>query len=1227
MGLMGGERLANKSSEVAESAGAAWWWNFGQLLRRLRRAAAGVGAWGHGDGRILLFIYAPKDMGHDAMMGPRRATRAPPRHSTNYMFECPGSNHFTSSHHHQKMASASPEPPSRRIGKKRKRPLPSATIVMSASAFFCQFSTVLVVWTLGNLALSVFLVERHLQSGSNDGRADNLRQENKALLRNSTNSSGRQRGITKDARSTTDQTSPYIPATVVITGTVRNVKPKEFENIVGKLRKLGSYFEKYHILVYENNSRQSYKKKYQRVLDHNPLDCTFVSEEVTASKLARPDDTNRTVTPATYADKTTRLALARNKVLTLVQDRFGPPSGGYEYMIVTDFDHACGEGDQSIGYSPSVMREAFTLHGDEWDSLTFKHVPYWDFWAFRQRSPLEPKWWYNMYGPLKRQNSNQGDIKKWINSMSPSSLYEVESAFMMMAIYRIDKTIGAKYSGWGSREEEYGESDCEHVSFHRSMTKQNGARIRLWPVVYCQAAEGFSQHHAKMDREIGALGRLIAKDATGESQPKVKDDKSQLRGKVNLAKLGVKLNNKNKGRAVKGNIAVTSSKAVVAPARKLLYVQHQASDKIGGTVNVENVIWSRNWHKIANACPSVPDTYYKDQTAKVQQIGDLMRYFAGCKGGGIIWLRSGSTNRNSDVSTFIDHILPQMAEPFSLVTSDGDIPIPSRIKNAKKLLESPLLVHWYTQNCDGCNVESANYHEKLRPVPIGLDLHSRRDYDPASGLDSNSATSEVLRYILSLRAASMDHARDGALLVPPWNAATSAERTAAENAVGCIPHEKRADRIPVDKVWELLTKYRAGLSPRGNGMDTHRSWEMLLLGMTPIVKSGPLDKLYDGLPVIIVKDWEDLCQQNYLEEHLSAHSGTSIPDDVFTLQHWIKPISEGRTMGVTASNMAPQQVLEVTSRNELCGILEENGGRGSFEAVRITSCLQGALGGSGNALMEYYSIGLAGLAAGLNVLNGCSDPNTIQSYGLDIIAAQVPVALTWEEACEVQSCEAPGYPGTCRNHINNVAGVIRRDLQSFAKMWQSTHSSTEFDDVSIHWRCGDILTFPMGEYGFVQYETYAKAIESSLTEAGRNSEKISIGIVTAPLDIDRCRKFDCKAIDKCQELLDDMLSYLQDRFPEATINVRNDETEDILSSFARMVASDVVICGPSTFCVLPAISSMGQAAIVKSDKLYPWTNALAKVHDNIKIISDPFIASTEARSLELGALKSRLRND
>ena len=412
-------------------------------------------------------------------------------------------------------------------------------------------------------------------------------------------------------------------------------------------------------------------------------------------------------------------------------------------------------------------------------------------------------------------------------------------------------------------------------------------------------------------------------------------------------------------------------------------------------------------------------------------------------------------------------------------------------------------------------------------------------------------------------------------------------------------------------------------------MDTHRTWEMLFLGMTPIVKSGPSDKLYDGLPVVIVKGWEDLCRQNYLEERLLALSSKSAPDNVFTLQHWVQPMRQDHTMEVVTSKASPQHALEVTSRNELCSALVENGGRGTFEEVRVTTCLQGAFGGVGNGLMEYYSIILASVAAGLNVLNECSDPSTVQSHGLDIIAAEVSpsVGLTWEEACDVQSCEAPGYPGTCRNHINNVAGIIRRDLQSFAKNWHSAHPSTEFDNVSIHWRCGDILTFPMSEYGFVRYQAYAEAIESSQTQANRNSKKINIGIVTAPLDSDRCRKFDCQAIDKCQELLGDMLSYLQDRFPDANINVRNDNSEDILSSFARMVSSDISVCGPSTFCILPAISSPGKVAIVKSDKLYPWTNALAKVQDNIKIISDPFITSTEARSLQLDALKSRLRND
>ena len=70
---------------------------------------------------------------------------------------------------------------------------------------------------------------------------------------------------------------------------------------------------------------------------------------------------------------------------------------------------------------------------------------------------------------------------------------------------------------------------------------------------------------------------------------------------------------------------------------------------------------------------------------------------------------------------------------------------------------------------------------------------------------------------------------------------------------------QRLKKLPLDQLWQAYARYLFGLSPRGNGLDCHRTWEMLFFGMVPIVKAGPLDELYRGLPIITVHNWTDVC--------------------------------------------------------------------------------------------------------------------------------------------------------------------------------------------------------------------------------------------------------------------------------------------------------------------------------------------------------------------------------
>ena len=50
--------------------------------------------------------------------------------------------------------------------------------------------------------------------------------------------------------------------------------------------------------------------------------------------------------------------------------------------------------------------------------------------------------------------------------------------------------------------------------------------------------------------------------------------------------------------------------------------------------------------------------------------------------------------------------------------------------------------------------------------------------------------------------------------------------------------------------YRLLARYGYVACPSGQGVDSHRVWEALYLGVTPIVIASSLAPLYDQLPVI-----------------------------------------------------------------------------------------------------------------------------------------------------------------------------------------------------------------------------------------------------------------------------------------------------------------------------------------------------------------------------------------
>jgi hypothetical protein len=77
------------------------------------------------------------------------------------------------------------------------------------------------------------------------------------------------------------------------------------------------------------------------------------------------------------------------------------------------------------------------------------------------------------------------------------------------------------------------------------------------------------------------------------------------------------------------------------------------------------------------------------------------------------------------------------------------------------------------------------------------------------------------------------------------------------------PDYSRIGRL---KFLQQVRKQSYVLCPEGNGVDTHRIWETLYLGGIPIIlSSNVLNPLLSELPVLIIRDWRELYDKEFLE--------------------------------------------------------------------------------------------------------------------------------------------------------------------------------------------------------------------------------------------------------------------------------------------------------------------------------------------------------------------------
>jgi len=228
------------------------------------------------------------------------------------------------------------------------------------------------------------------------------------------------------------------------------------------------------------------------------------------------------------------------------------------------------------------------------------------------------------------------------------------------------------------------------------------------------------------------------------------------------------------------------------------------------------------------------------------------------------------------LNNFIQNYLPQIQFPFVLVSGDSDTTVPSDVRAAANyILAHPLLLRWYSQNC-------TEPSDKLRQLPIGLDFHTMAERDHEWGSKQDLQTQEgSLRAVRALNSSKAPICYSNFHFLLHTRYAQDRRDAMIKIPRHLIFFEPR--KIQRLTSWINMTRYKYIVSPHGNGLDCHRTWEALALGCVPIIKTSPLDPMFAGLPVLIVKDWSDI-NENLLN---TFQPGTA---EKLELSYWVNLI-------------------------------------------------------------------------------------------------------------------------------------------------------------------------------------------------------------------------------------------------------------------------------------------------------------------------------------------------
>ncbi|UJR11743.1 hypothetical protein I4U23_015924 [Adineta vaga] len=210
---------------------------------------------------------------------------------------------------------------------------------------------------------------------------------------------------------------------------------------------------------------------------------------------------------------------------------------------------------------------------------------------------------------------------------------------------------------------------------------------------------------------------------------------------------------------------------------------------------------------------------------------------------------------------FFHKVYPQLVNKFILISGQSDVSSPGPYLSYLERYDSKI-VHWFGQNSEIHSSEN----NKFTPIPIGINCYlmanalrlvQRLQHAPVINIKPNySSIYHVNQTLLINFKQSTDPT---GIRSHVWSILCNNSVTSKFTL--CIDKPDGVNISILPTIYARNRRYPLWLSPRGNGLDCHRTWEALYLNVIPIVWNSTLNSLYTNLPIIVINNEREINEE------------------------------------------------------------------------------------------------------------------------------------------------------------------------------------------------------------------------------------------------------------------------------------------------------------------------------------------------------------------------------